>query len=113
MKKYVGIYQATLEKLTEWNNAPKEEMSSGMEEWNQWAETHKDAITEMGAPLGKSMRVTSEGVAEVKNEICGYTIVEAKTHEEAARIFSDNPHVKEDGAWVDVLEWIDMGEIAK
>ena len=108
MKKYVAIYHASLAKLEEWATTPPDERQSGMEAWQDWADRHKDAIVEMGAPLGKSLRVTTTGVENVRNEICGYTIVEGESHQEAAAVFLDNPHVAEDDTWIDVLEWVDM-----
>lgn len=110
MNKYVGIYLATLEKLEEWNKASEEDMKDGMEKWNAWSEKHKESIVDMGAPLGKTKRVDASGVTDQTNEICGYTVVQADSHEAAAQIFTDNPHTQEDGAWIDVLEWVDMPE---
>lgn len=38
--------------------------------------------------------VTAEGVEDFTDPKVGYAIVEARTHEEAARIFSEHPQVR-------------------
>lgn len=109
MKKYVAMYGATKAQLDEWSKqSASGEQSEDMDAWNQWAEKHKDAIVDMGAPLGKNKRVTSAKTEDVSNEMCGYTVVQADSHEDASAIFADNPHLKYDGTWIDVLEWVDM-----
>ena len=108
MKKFIGIYFATPEKLTSWAEVPPEDQNKSMEEWNIWMENHKSDITDIGNPLGKNMRVEKGSVAEVKNGICGYSVVHADSHENAAKVFVDCPHTKEEGAWIDVLEMVTM-----
>jgi hypothetical protein len=46
----------------------------------------------MGAPLGKTKRVSKAGNADVKNHMTSFTVVSAETHEEAARLFVTHPH---------------------
>ena len=61
----------------------------------------------MGAPLGKTKRVTSNGMADTKNEITGYTIVEADSFDAAAKIFKNHPHFKMGkDTTVDLLELV-------
>jgi hypothetical protein len=41
----------------------------------------------------------------VKNNVGGYSIVQAETHEAAAKLFGkDHPHLHMPGAWVEILE---------
>jgi hypothetical protein len=65
---------------------------SGMQTWMRWGEQHAAAIVETGGPLGKTKRVDPEGVSAASNAICGYVVVEAESHEAAARMFADHPH---------------------
>ena len=58
--------------------------------WMTWMEGKKSMI-EPGAPLGKTMRATAAGVESARNNIGGYSIVQASSHEEAAKLFMDNP----------------------
>jgi hypothetical protein len=58
----------------------------------RWGGKHEAAIADAGTPLGKTKRVDAEGMTDGRNAICGYVVVEAETHEAAARLFLDHPH---------------------
>lgn len=88
-------------------NSTPEQRQAGMAEWMKWAEGHKE-IVDMGAPVGKNKRVTKDGVSDVRNEIGGYSFVEAASHEEAAKIFADSPHFMIPGAYIEVLQCMSM-----
>src|SRR5262249_41237956 len=45
------------------------------------------SIVEGGAPLGKTKRVDSNGASNTKNEIGGYSVVQAESHDAATKIF--------------------------
>jgi len=85
-----------------------EEREAGMGEWRQWMKDHREDFADMGAPLGKTKRVSAAGVEDVRNEMAGYSIVQANSHEEAAQMLSDSPHLKMEGATIDVMN---IGEV--
>jgi hypothetical protein len=89
-------------------NSTPEDMKKGMDKWNAWAETKQSSLKDLGSPLGKNKRVTKDGVSDVSNEVGGYSIVEADTHEDAAAIFADSPHFDIPGAYIEVLEVVEM-----
>ncbi len=64
----------------------------GMEAWQQWMEEHSDSIVDGGGPLGRTKRVTNDGIADVRNNMGGYVVVEAESQDEAAKMFLDHPH---------------------
>ena len=64
----------------------------GLEAWHQWVDDHKRSITDGGGPLGKTKRVTKDGIADVRNNLAGYTIIEAESQEAAAKLFMNHPH---------------------
>jgi hypothetical protein len=64
----------------------------GMEGWMTWAQTHAKSIVAEGGPLGKTKRVTKDGIADVRNNLGAYTIVEAESQDAAAKMFIDHPH---------------------
>jgi len=64
-----------------------------MEAWGAWAQKHSGAIVDPGAPLAKTKRVDGTGISSVQNKLTAFMIVQAASHEEAAQIFSDHPHV--------------------
>ncbi|OGZ45531.1 MAG: hypothetical protein A3C84_04215 [Candidatus Ryanbacteria bacterium RIFCSPHIGHO2_02_FULL_48_12] len=96
MKKFLAIYLGSANAMARWRAADEEtrkaQEKAGMEAWMQWATTHKDAIVDMGAPLGKTKRIDKGGISDTKNEIGAYTVVQAESHEEAAKLFLDHPH---------------------
>jgi hypothetical protein len=49
-------------------------------------------ITDVGNPLGKTKRVDPNGITDTRNNLTAYTIVEAATHDEAAKLFMKHPH---------------------
>jgi hypothetical protein len=61
--------------------------------WGKWMGEHAKMIasTEVG---GKTKRVTASGVSDTKNDIILYSFVEAESHDAAARIFENHPHLQ-------------------
>ena len=110
MKKFMALYMAPIAKMKEMmKNSTPESREKENESWRVWMESKKDFIVDHGAPLGKTKRANSAGVTDVSNEIGGYTIVEAESHEAAAQLFTDNPMLVGMGeAHVDVMEIMPM-----
>ncbi len=112
MSKFVAVYLAPVEEMQKMmKNSSKEDMQKGMEEWNKWMGEHKEELVDPGAPLGKNKRVTPKGVTDESDEITGFSVVEAASHDEAAKLFQDNPHLQIKGAYIDVLKWVEMDEM--
>ena len=55
-------------------------------------------------PVGKTKQAAASGASDIKNDIGGYSIVQAESHEAAAALFADNPHLTMPGATVEVME---------
>jgi hypothetical protein len=56
------------------------------------AEKNKSVMADEGSPLGKTKRVDAKGVSDISNAIAGYIIVEAESHDAAAKLFLNHPH---------------------
>jgi hypothetical protein len=109
MKKFLALYMAPAASIQEMmKNASKEDMKKGLDDWMNWAAKHKDVITDMGNPIGKNMRVLKDGSSMVSNEVCGYSMLSADSHEAASKIFADCPHYDLKGAYVEVMECMQM-----
>jgi hypothetical protein len=106
MKKYLALYMAPAPVIAEMMKATPEEMKAGMAGWMTWADKQKTALVDMGAPLGKSSRATAKGATDSKNEITGYSIVQADSAAAAAKIFQANPHLQMQGTWVEIVEFV-------
>lgn len=88
---------------------PPEEMKGSMDAWNEWMEKNKEALVDMGAPLGKTKKVTADGVSDVRNMLGGYSVLQAGSLSDAAKLFEkDHPHFTMEGGWVEVVEFVDM-----
>ena len=64
----------------------------GIAAWHAWVEKNRAAIVEMGGPLGKTKRISAQGIADTSNPMGAFTVVRAESHEAAARLFEKHPH---------------------
>lgn len=98
MKRFLAIYLGSMDSaaFNQWNAMNeaerKERQRSGMEAWMRWGKEYEKAIVDSGTPLGKTKRADSSGVSDTKNLMTGYVIIEAESHEAAARLFANHPH---------------------
>ena len=98
MKTYMAVYtgnpsafEAYQKKFSDPEKRKAHE-KAGMEAWMKWGRDHQEAIVENGGPLGKTKRVTKKGITDVRNNLAGYTVVRAKSQDEAAKMFQNHPH---------------------
>ena len=110
MKKFIAIYGAPVGAYDEMMKNPDPvKQKEGMDEWTAWMKKHnKSFVMGVNTPVGKNKRVTKDGIKDMRNEISGISIVEAESHDDAAKIFTDNQELKTPGAYVDVLTWVEM-----
>lgn len=114
MKKFLAVYTGTPESAErKWAGLSAEEREKREGEailaWGAWADQHAAAIKDMGSPLGKTKRVDEKGVADTRNNLTAYTVVEAASHEEAARLFLNHPHFSIfPGDAVEIVECLPM-----
>jgi hypothetical protein len=45
-----------------------------------------------GRPAGKNKKFDSSGISDFRNELCAYVVVQAESHESAARMFLNHQH---------------------
>jgi hypothetical protein len=112
MKKFFVLYLASAGDFKKaMDSMPKmtpEEQKVSMDEWTQWMKD-KGGVVDMGAGLGKTKRVTASDISDTRNEVGGYSIIEAESHEEAAKKMQDSPHFKMmPGGWIEVMEVMPM-----
>ena len=60
-------------------------------------------LTDKGAGVGKTKRITSKGISDTKNNVMLYSIVEAESHEAAAKLFENHPHLQIPQASIEVM----------
>lgn len=60
----------------------------------EWEEAHRDSIVFQGGPLGPTKRIDDDGaVTDVVNLLTVFMVVRADSHEAAARLFENHPHM--------------------
>lgn len=98
MKNFMAVYTGTqaARERSGWDaldeKTRKEREAAGMKAWYDWGAKHADAIVVQGGPLGKTKRTSKDGVSDIKNNLVGYVVVQADSHEAAARLFENHPH---------------------
>jgi hypothetical protein len=108
MTKFMAMYMASKVTIEQMMKGTPEQMKAGMDAWMAWSKNNRKAIVELGTPLGKTKHVDKSGVSDTKNEITGYSIVQADTFDSAAKIFKDHPHLNMVGTWIDLLECVSI-----
>lgn len=107
MKKFMILYMASAADFEKaMSNSTPEQHKKGMAAWMQWMEKHKKSIVDGGAPLGKTRRVDAKASSNTRNGVGGYSIVQAQSHDAAAKLFGkDHPHLQMmAGGWIEIVE---------
>ena len=96
MKRFLAVYTGSPSAMTKWNSMPehelKERQTAGIKAWHAWVEKNKASIVEMGGPLGRTKSISSQGVTDIRNNVMAFTLVQADSHEAAAKLFENHPH---------------------
>ena len=96
MKNFLAIYIGTPAAMARWNSMPEaerqERQAAGIRAWHEWVDRNKDRIVENGGPLGRTKSVSPAGISDIKNSMTAFAVVQAESHEEAAKLFERHPH---------------------
>jgi hypothetical protein len=96
MKTFLAVFIGAPASMAKWNllteQERKERQARGTAAWHAWIEKNRPSIADVGAPLGKTRNVSASGMSEIRNNLTGYTLVRAESHEAAARLFENHPH---------------------
>lgn len=109
MKKFFALFHIPASVVEEWKrNTPPEKMKAASEDmmqaWAKWMKDHEKMIVDRGMPLGKTKRVTAQTISDIRNDMNWFLIAEAESHEAAAKMFAQHPHLQIPGASVEVME---------
>jgi|SRR5277367_2982507 len=96
MKNFLAIYIGQSAAMAQWNlmpdNEKKDRQVAGVRAWHEWVDRNKESIIEIGAPLGKTKSVSPRGISDIRNNMTAFTVVQAASHEDAAKLFENHPH---------------------
>jgi hypothetical protein len=96
MKNFLAIYTGAPAGMDAWKAMDaaqrQEKEKAGVEAWKAWVMKHQSSIVDQGNPLGRTKRISADGIADIRNNMAAYTVVRAESHEAAARMFEQHPH---------------------
>jgi hypothetical protein len=98
MKRFLAVFTGseTSENMKRWEalseSAREEREKKGMKAWMQWGKDHEKSVVFDGAPLGTTKLINNKGISDIHNQMAAFVVVQAKSHEEAAKMFVNHPH---------------------
>jgi hypothetical protein len=97
MKKFLVLYRSSVSAADQMTAATPEQAEAGMAAWMEWAERNRDAIVELGSPLGGD------------SDVSGYSVVQAESRDAAVELFKDHPHLRMPGdSSIELLEFLPL-----
>ena len=105
MKKFLALYRAPASAFEQMKNATPEQQKAGMDAWMAWSKKAGGSIVEMGAPLGKSLVVKSDGGSSAApNDFGGYSVLQGESKEALAESLKGHPHFMMPGGTIELVE---------
>jgi hypothetical protein len=98
MKRFLAVFtgNTSARERSGWDTLSDADRSAreqkGVIAWGAWVTKNQASIVDNGAPLGTTKRTGLNGVTDIKNNLAGYMVVQAETHEAAAKLFEGHPH---------------------
>lgn len=115
MKKFLAIYLGAMhdDAFKKWMEMPeaeqKQKTQEGMAAWGAWMQNNASAVLDAGGPLGKTKKADKGGVSDTRNSMSGYVVIQAESHEAAAKLFEGHPHFTIfPGESVEIMEILPM-----
>ena len=108
MKKFLVLYRAPLESFEQIMKAPPEQQKAGMDAWNSWMKKVSAAMVDQGAALGKTLKVTADGASPTRNDLGGYSVMQAESKEALAELMKGHPHFTMKGGWIEIVDLVPM-----
>jgi hypothetical protein len=106
--KYMVLYRSSVPAQDQMASASPEQAQEGAAMWMRWAEKTGSALVDLGSPLGDSRFVPSGADAQAGTPIGGFSVVEADSADDAAKLLDDHPHLQMPGGVIEVLEYLQI-----
>jgi hypothetical protein len=104
MKKFLVLYKAPTSAFEQMKTSTPEQQKAGMDAWMAWSKSAAASIVEMGAPLGKSLRVTKSGSSPTTNDLGGFSILQAESKEALVETLKGHPHFMMPDGSIEIVE---------
>jgi hypothetical protein len=111
MSKFMVLYQAPVNATKKMGASTPDQMKRSLAEWNTWKEKTESAGAsfEFGMPLDARVHLEPGGaMGESKLKVSGYGVIEAESLEKAVELLKDHPHLKAQGASLELLAFVPM-----
>jgi hypothetical protein len=109
MKKFLVLYKAGAADFAKAMSSTPAQQKAGMDAWMAWSQKAAKSIVDMGAPLGKALRVTPSGASPVTNDLGGYSVLQAESKEALAETLKGHPHfMMGEGSSIEITELMPM-----
>jgi hypothetical protein len=108
MKKFLVLYKAPASSFEQMMKATPAQQKAGMDAWMSWSKKAAGSIVDMGAPLGKSLRVTNAGSSPTKNDLGGYSVLQAESKEALGDSLKGHPHFMTPDGFIEIVELMPM-----
>jgi len=110
--RFLVLYRIPAHVMQEWLKTDEAERKTQetaiMQEWKLWLSEHAASIVSTEA-AGKTRLVSAAGIAQTKNDIVICSVALAGSHEQAAALFINHPHLKIPEASIEIMEMRPMG----
>jgi hypothetical protein len=108
MKKFLVLYKAPIASFDQMMKATPEQQKAGMDAWMNWGKKASASLVDMGAPLGKTLKVTPSGPSPTRNDLGGYSIMQAESKEALAEALKGHPHFMTPDGFIEIVEIMPM-----
>ena len=107
MSRFLVMYLIPAAVIDDWKTTDVETRRPAEEkmrtQWGAWMGEHASAVvTTEGA--GRTKRVSADGVSDARNDLVLYSIVEAESHDAAAGMFENHPHLQIPRSSIEITE---------
>jgi hypothetical protein len=106
LNKFIALYSIPSSVMADWAKTDPDKRKTAEEkmkaEWQKWMGDHGKMV-KLTEAAGKTKRITASGISDTKNDICLYSFIEADSHEAAAKIFKDHPHLQIPQSSIEVM----------
>jgi len=106
MKKFLVLYKAPLASFEQMMKATPEQQKAGMDAWMAWSAKAGKSIVDLGAMLGKTLKVTPAGPSPTKNDLGGYSIMQGESKEAVAELMKGHPHFMTPDGFIEIVDLI-------
>ena len=108
MAKFLVLYKAPQASFEQMMKATPEQQKAGMDAWAAWGAKAGPSLVDMGAPLGRTLKVTPAGPSPTRNDLGGYSIMQGESKEALAEVLKGHPHFMTPDGFIEIVDIIPM-----